>query len=173
RRAGGDVRRTRQPGHAPTLLPGPRLASARCTGDHLSARREHRLRRTYRDLAGTGQARAPRVSCHTGAGAGAAWSRVRVTTTPSRQHDRGRARIVRTPCVSEEAAGLLLIDKPAGLTSHDVVDVCRRAYGQRSIGHLGTLDPFATGLLVLLFGRATRLATFIENEPKVYDATIR
>jgi len=58
------------------------------------------------------------------------------------------------------------------MTSHDVVDVARRAYGERSIGHLGTLDPFATGLLVLLFGRATRLATFIENEPKRYDATI-
>jgi tRNA pseudouridine55 synthase len=67
----------------------------------------------------------------------------------------------------------LLFDKPVGLTSHDVVDVARRAYGERSIGHLGTLDPFATGLLVLLFGRATRLATFIDNDPKVYDATIR
>ncbi|MGH8164601.1 MAG: tRNA pseudouridine(55) synthase TruB, partial [Rhodanobacteraceae bacterium] len=53
-----------------------------------------------------------------------------------------------------------------------VVDVARRAYGERSVGHLGTLDPFATGLLVLLFGRATRLASFIDNEPKVYDAAI-
>lgn len=70
------------------------------------------------------------------------------------------------------ASGLLLVDKPAGITSHDVVDIARRAYGERSIGHLGTLDPFATGLLVLLLGRATRLATFVENEPKVYDATI-
>jgi len=68
--------------------------------------------------------------------------------------------------------GLLLVDKPIGLTSHDVVDVVRRAYGERSIGHLGTLDPFASGLLVLLLGRCTRLATFIENEPKVYEATI-
>ena len=68
-------------------------------------------------------------------------------------------------------SGLLLVDKPAGMTSHDVVDVARRAYGERSIGHLGTLDPFATGLLVLLFGRSTRLATFIENEPKQYEAT--
>lgn len=66
-----------------------------------------------------------------------------------------------------------MIDKPAGITSHDAVDVCRRAYGERSIGHLGTLDPFATGLLVLLFGRSTRLATFIEAEPKVYDATVQ
>src|SRR5712671_7162138 len=69
--------------------------------------------------------------------------------------------------------GLLLVDKPAGMTSHDVVQHVRRIYGERSIGHLGTLDPFATGLLVLLLGRATRLATFIDAEPKVYEATIR
>src|SRR6476469_8493814 len=69
--------------------------------------------------------------------------------------------------------GLLLIDKPAGMTSHDVVQRVRRVYGERSIGHLGTLDPFATGLLILLLGRATRLATFIDAEPKVYEATIR
>ncbi|HXC24729.1 MAG TPA: tRNA pseudouridine(55) synthase TruB [Gemmatimonadaceae bacterium] len=69
--------------------------------------------------------------------------------------------------------GLLLVDKPVGVTSHDVVEIVRRAYHERSIGHLGTLDPFATGLLVLLLGRSTRLATFIENEPKIYEATIR
>lgn len=68
--------------------------------------------------------------------------------------------------------GLLLIDKPAGMTSHDVVQRVRRIYGERSIGHLGTLDPFATGLLILLLGRATRLATFIDAEPKVYEAVI-
>lgn len=71
------------------------------------------------------------------------------------------------------ADGLLLLDKPPGITSHDAVDVCRRAYGERSVGHLGTLDPFATGLLVLLFGRSTRLATFLHSDPKVYEATIR
>jgi len=59
------------------------------------------------------------------------------------------------------------------MTSHDVVQHVRRIYGERSIGHLGTLDPFATGLLVLLLGRATRLATFLDTEPKVYEATIR
>ena len=69
--------------------------------------------------------------------------------------------------------GLLLVDKPAGVTSHDMVLAARRAYGERSIGHLGTLDPFATGLLVMLLGRATRLAQFIDSEPKVYEATIR
>lgn len=70
------------------------------------------------------------------------------------------------------AGGLLLVDKPAGVTSHDVVLRVRDIYGERSIGHLGTLDPFATGLLVLLIGRATRLATFLDTEPKVYDAVI-
>ena len=72
----------------------------------------------------------------------------------------------------KSVGGLLLVDKPAGITSHDVVQRARQIYGERSIGHLGTLDPFATGLLVLLLGRATRLAMFLETEPKVYDATI-
>ena len=67
---------------------------------------------------------------------------------------------------------MLLVDKPAGMTSHDVVQHVRRIYGERSIGHLGTLDPFATGLLVLLLGRATRLANFLDIEPKVYEATV-
>src|SRR3954453_8148308 len=74
---------------------------------------------------------------------------------------------------SRGVEGLLLVDKPAGMTSHDVVQHVRKIFGERSIGHLGTLDPFATGLLVLLLGRATRLATFIETEPKVYEATIK
>ncbi|HET7583287.1 MAG TPA: tRNA pseudouridine(55) synthase TruB [Gemmatimonadaceae bacterium] len=69
--------------------------------------------------------------------------------------------------------GLVLVDKPAGVTSHDVVMVARRALGQRRIGHAGTLDPFATGLLVLLVGRATRLLPYLDAEPKVYDVTIR
>ncbi|MDE3129164.1 MAG: tRNA pseudouridine(55) synthase TruB [Gemmatimonadota bacterium] len=71
------------------------------------------------------------------------------------------------------ADGLLLVDKPAGMTSHDVVAAARRAYGQSRIGHAGTLDPFATGLLVLLLGRGTRLIPYLDGEPKVYDATIR
>lgn len=73
---------------------------------------------------------------------------------------------------SDSPEGLLLVDKPAGITSHDVVDRVRRAYGERSVGHLGTLDPFATGLLLVLVGRATRLATFLDIEPKVYEAVI-
>jgi tRNA pseudouridine55 synthase len=75
--------------------------------------------------------------------------------------------------LSTSVQGLLLVDKPAGMTSHDVVQHVRRILGERSIGHLGTLDPFATGLLVLLLGRSTRLATFMDTEPKVYEAEIR
>lgn len=69
--------------------------------------------------------------------------------------------------------GLLLVDKPAGVTSHDVVNAARRALGEKRIGHGGTLDPFATGLLVLLVGRATRLLRWVHDEPKVYDAVVR
>jgi tRNA pseudouridine55 synthase len=71
------------------------------------------------------------------------------------------------------ADGLLLVDKPAGVTSHDVVNAARRALGETRIGHGGTLDPFATGLLVLLIGRATRLLRWVHDEPKEYDATVR
>ena len=68
--------------------------------------------------------------------------------------------------------GIVLVDKPAGITSHDVVSTARRAFGTRRIGHGGTLDPFATGLLVLLIGHATRLVPHLDGEPKVYDATV-
>jgi tRNA pseudouridine55 synthase len=68
--------------------------------------------------------------------------------------------------------GLLLVDKPAGVTSHDVVIAARRAFDESRIGHAGTLDPFATGLLVLLLGRATRLLPHLDGVPKEYDATI-
>lgn len=71
-----------------------------------------------------------------------------------------------------ELAGVLLVDKPAGLTSHDVVSRVRRATGSTRVGHAGTLDPFATGLLVTLVGRGTRLMPYIDGEPKVYDAVI-
>ena len=71
-----------------------------------------------------------------------------------------------------ELAGLLLVDKPAGITSHDVVARVRRATGCKRVGHAGTLDPFATGLLVLLVDRGTRLMPYVEGEPKVYDAVI-
>jgi tRNA pseudouridine55 synthase len=65
------------------------------------------------------------------------------------------------------------VDKPAGPTSHDVVQRVRRALATRAAGHTGTLEPFATGLLVVLVGRATRLARFVEAEAKTYLATVR
>ena len=71
------------------------------------------------------------------------------------------------------APGLLLVDKPAGPTSHDVVQAARRALRQRRIGHTGTLDPAATGLLVLCVGRATRLQQFLLAWPKTYQGEIR
>lgn len=69
--------------------------------------------------------------------------------------------------------GILLVDKPGGITSHDVVARARRALGTRKIGHAGTLDPMATGLLVLGVGAATRLLTYIVGLDKTYEATIR
>lgn len=69
--------------------------------------------------------------------------------------------------------GLLLVDKPAGCTSHDVVQRARRVFGQRRIGHCGTLDPGATGLLVLTLGRATRLTRFLIQAPKIYEGNIQ
>ena len=69
--------------------------------------------------------------------------------------------------------GLLVIDKPAGVTSHDVVDKIRRILHVRRVGHTGTLDPFATGVLVILVDRATRLAQFLSGVEKEYEAVIR
>ncbi|MEV4735457.1 MULTISPECIES: tRNA pseudouridine(55) synthase TruB [unclassified Microbacterium] len=69
--------------------------------------------------------------------------------------------------------GILLVDKPAGLTSHDVVARVRRAFGTRKVGHAGTLDPLATGLLVIGIEGATRLLTYIVGADKTYETTIR
>lgn len=69
--------------------------------------------------------------------------------------------------------GVLLVDKPEGPTSHDIVAIARRALGLKRIGHAGTLDPMATGLLVLMIGRATRLATFLSGMDKTYRGTLR
>jgi tRNA pseudouridine55 synthase len=69
--------------------------------------------------------------------------------------------------------GILIVDKPAVWTSHDVVARTRRLLRERRVGHTGTLDPFATGVLVLLVGRATRLAQFLSGAEKEYEATIR
>lgn len=69
--------------------------------------------------------------------------------------------------------GLLLIDKPPGITSHDAVERVRRAVGTKKVGHAGTLDPMATGLLVIGVGRATRLLRFLGELPKTYEGTFR
>ena len=69
--------------------------------------------------------------------------------------------------------GVLVVDKPAGITSHDVVAVARRALNERGIGHTGTLDPMATGVLPLAIGKATRLVRFLTASDKDYDAVIR
>jgi tRNA pseudouridine55 synthase len=69
--------------------------------------------------------------------------------------------------------GILLVDKPGGITSHDAVDRVRRALGERKVGHAGTLDPMATGLLVMGVGRATRLLRFLGDLDKEYQATAR
>lgn len=68
--------------------------------------------------------------------------------------------------------GFLLVDKPAGLSSHNAVAMVRRARGGVRAGHTGTLDPFATGLLLVALGRSTRVIRFVPSEPKVYEATI-
>ena len=69
--------------------------------------------------------------------------------------------------------GLVVVDKPAGITSHDVVARVRRLAGTRKVGHAGTLDPMATGVLVLGVGRATRLLGHLTLTDKAYDATVR
>ncbi len=75
--------------------------------------------------------------------------------------------------VTGASEGLLLVDKPSGMTSHDVVDVVRRSLGTRKVGHAGTLDPMATGLVLLGAGRATRLLRYLGDLPKTYEGTAR
>src|SRR5881397_1455665 len=69
--------------------------------------------------------------------------------------------------------GALLIDKPAGPTSHDVVDAIRRRFGIKKVGHCGTLDPNATGLLVIVLGRGTKLSEKLMSDDKVYEGTMK
>ena len=73
----------------------------------------------------------------------------------------------------EQTSGIILVDKPSGVTSHDVVAAVRSSLGMRRVGHAGTLDPMATGLLVIGFGQATRLLTVIVGHDKTYRATMR
>jgi len=81
-----------------------------------------------------------------------------------------RERPARRPTAAD---GFLVVDKPAGWTSHDVVGRCRRLAGTRKVGHAGTLDPMATGVLVVGVGRATKLLTYVVGADKAYDATVR
>jgi len=68
--------------------------------------------------------------------------------------------------------GILIIDKPQGMTSHDVVDIVRRAVGVKKVGHAGTLDPMATGVLIVLIGSYTKLSQKLMSDEKEYDATL-
>lgn len=72
-----------------------------------------------------------------------------------------------------EPDGILLVDKPAGMTSHDVVYKVRRLFGTRKVGHTGTLDPMATGVLVVLIGRAAKASEYLSHDEKAYEATLR
>lgn len=69
--------------------------------------------------------------------------------------------------------GFLLIDKPAGPTSNDILNILKKKTGIKKMGHSGTLDPFATGLLIVAVGRATKLIPLLNDEPKVYQATLK
>jgi len=78
------------------------------------------------------------------------------------------------PLLSEEPMhGILIIDKPERKTSHDIVNAIRKKFGTSKVGHFGTLDPMATGVLPVAIGKATRLAQFITNSPKIYEGEIR
>jgi len=75
--------------------------------------------------------------------------------------------------IDEDLSGILIVDKPKGITSHDVVDLVRRRFVIQKVGHAGTLDPNATGVLVLLLGKATKLSGTFLNEDKEYEAVIK
>ena len=75
--------------------------------------------------------------------------------------------------IENVVSGVLVVDKPVGLTSHDVVQIIRRGTGIRRAGHTGTLDPRASGVLVVLLGPAVRLSEYVSASDKRYQATIR
>ena len=89
--------------------------------------------------------------------------------------DSGHDRVRRRPDVARGAVpasdGILVVDKPQGLTSHDVVGATRRLAATRKVGHAGTLDPMATGLLLLGIGRATRFLTYLVGADKTFPRT--
>src|SRR5678809_1487714 len=69
--------------------------------------------------------------------------------------------------------GAILVDKPSGPTSHDIVDAIRRQFGLKKVGHCGTLDPAASGLLIIVLGRGTKLSERLMSDDKVYEGTIK
>jgi tRNA pseudouridine55 synthase len=73
----------------------------------------------------------------------------------------------------DDPTGILLVDKPSGPTSHDIVDRVRRRFGLKRVGHCGTLDPLATGLLVLVIGKATKLSERLMGDDKEYEGTLK
>ena len=75
--------------------------------------------------------------------------------------------------ITKKYNGLLLLDKPQGLSSHDVVAVVRKIFQTKEVGHSGTLDPMATGLMVLLLGEATKLSNYITDGNKAYDVNVK
>jgi tRNA pseudouridine55 synthase len=77
-----------------------------------------------------------------------------------------------SPPTADQVNGLVVVDKEAGWTSHDVVARCRRIFGQKRVGHAGTLDPDATGVLLVGLGRSTRLMRFLTALPKTYEAEV-
>lgn len=85
----------------------------------------------------------------------------------------GTMTTIGTMTTKPEPCGLLLVDKPQGVTSFDMVAAVRGTLHIKKVGHAGTLDPMATGLLVIAFGRATRLLSAIVEHDKTYEATIR
>ena len=78
-----------------------------------------------------------------------------------------------TPNIMMEPDGILLVDKPTGMTSHDVVWKVRKLFGTKKVGHTGTLDPIATGVLVILLGRAAKACEYVSHDEKVYEAVLR
>ena len=103
---------------------------------------------------------------------GVAWTDERGTTT-RRRRPRRRAGTTSTDDGDGSKNGLVIVDKPGGMTSHDVVARIRRLAGTRRVGHAGTLDPMATGVLVVGVEKATRLLGYLTLTEKQYDATIR
>jgi tRNA pseudouridine55 synthase len=102
-------------------------------------------------------------------GRGAAWTEERRRSDEGRQHLKGGPE----ESGASRASGLVIVDKPGGMTSHDVVARVRRLAGTRKVGHAGTLDPMATGVLVVGVEKATRLLGYLTLTEKEYDATIR